>query len=112
MSDSNEKERLRALLDERGVEWRETMSGGTAWLCNNGDEAVTLREDAGLQQLRAWVTPEQAVEATLGSDTKECENLLWELVGALDIADATDASKKPIVTEYARRIAARCRGGR
>ena len=44
--------------------------------------------------------------ATLGSGTKGCENLLWELVGALDVADATDASKKPIVAEYARRIAA------
>ena len=34
----------------------------------------------------------------------ETESLLWELVGALDVADATEADKKPIVAEYARRI--------
>ena len=49
--------------------------------------------------------PTQAIAATPGSDTKGYENLLWELVGALDVADATDASKKPIVAEYAMRIA-------
>lgn len=56
----------------------------------------------------AWNTrtPEQAIAATLGSNTKECENLFWELVGALDVAYATDASEKPIIREYARRIAA------
>ena len=54
----------------------------------------------------------RAIAATLGSDTKGCENLLWELVGALDVADATNASKKPIVTEHARRIAATLGGGK
>lgn len=49
---------------------------------------------------------EQAIAATLGVDVKDCENLLWEFIGALDVADATDADKKPIVSDYARRIAA------
>lgn len=49
---------------------------------------------------------EQAIAATLGSDVKDCENLLWEFIGALDVADATDADKKPIVSNYARHIAA------
>jgi hypothetical protein len=111
---------FRALLDERGVEWIDRSNGyadvteyvanGVAWsiitkdYINPGNDWTKIRSER--------TTPERAIEATLGGDTKGCENLLWELVGALDIADATDASKKPIVTEYARRIAARCRGGR
>ena len=41
-----------------------------------------------------------------GVDVKDCENLLWQFIGALDVADATDADKKPIVSDYARRIVA------
>lgn len=46
------------------------------------------------------------LNATLGGDVKDCENLLWEFIGALDVADTTDADKKPIVSDYARHIAA------
>ena len=99
----NQTTELRDRLTERGIEYAANDHMGvfeTSW---NGFTAMQLTPSAKLIMV---VTPEQAIAATLGSDTKGCESLLWELVGALDVADATDASKKPIVTEYARRIAA------
>lgn len=68
-------ERLRALLDERGVEWRRTphyssesidnetvfRGEGTEWYANDH-----LNGRLGLRALRYDVTPEQAVAATLG----------------------------------------------
>ena len=69
-------ERLRALLTERGVEWRktphyssesqdnETVFEGTGieWCANDH-----LNGRLGLRTARYEVTPEQAIEATLGS---------------------------------------------
>lgn len=43
---------------------------------------------------------------------KDCEDLLWEFVGALDFADAFDTDKKPIVSDYARCIVAMLDGKR
>lgn len=65
-------ERLRELLDERGVEW--TYADGTvsfasdgrwyhAWAYNDGSMCVSM----------GYLTPEQAVAATLGGG--ECENI-------------------------------------
>ena len=68
-------ERLRALLDERGVEWRRTphyssesqdnetvfAGDGIEWYANDH-----LNGRLGLRALRYEVTPEQAVAATLG----------------------------------------------
>ena len=39
-------------------------------------------------------------------EVKICENLLWGFIGALDVAEANDADKKPVVSEYARHIIA------
>lgn len=73
-------ERLRALLDERGVEWRRTphyssesidnetvfRGEGIEWYANDH-----LNGRLGLRALRYEVTPEQAVEATLGRGRAE-----------------------------------------
>lgn len=75
-------ERLRALLDERGVEWRRTphyssesqdnetvfAGDGIEWLANDH-----LNGRLGLRALRYEVTPEQAIDATLGRGTCEVE---------------------------------------
>lgn len=104
---------LRKLLDERGVKWTRSCYSGMRYLENTKWPIVssnpikfTEYSDGQTKLIINNATPEQAIAATLGSDTKGCENLLWELVGALDVVDATDASKKPIIAEYARRIAA------
>lgn len=60
-------ERLRHLLDERGVEWAETRDGNTAF----GDGQGHMRWAAGVGAANAFLevgpfTPEQAVEAALG----------------------------------------------
>ena len=71
-------ERLRALLTERGVEWRKTPhyssesqdnetvfeGNGIEWYANDH-----MNGRLGLRALRYEVTPEQAVEATLGRGT-------------------------------------------
>ena len=73
---------LRRLLDESGVEWRkaphyssesqdnETIfeGNGIEWYVNDH-----MNGRLGLRALRYEVTPEQAVEATLGRGT--CENI-------------------------------------
>lgn len=63
-------EKLRAMLDERGVEW--TYADGTvsfsdgerwfhAWAYNDGAMCVSM----------GYLTPEQAIAATLGRETCE-----------------------------------------
>ena len=71
-------ERLRAMLDERGVEWRrtphyssESMDNETVF-CGIGIEWLAsdhLNGRLGLRALKYEVTPERAVEATLGRGT-------------------------------------------
>lgn len=79
-------ERLRQLLDERGVEWRrtphyssESMDNETVF-CGIGIEWLAsdhLNGRLGLRALKYEVTPEQAVEATLGRGT--CRKVrAWE----------------------------------
>lgn len=69
-------EMLRRLLDERGVEWRKTPHYSSESQDNetifegNGIEWYTndhMNERLGLRALRYEVTPEQAIEATLGT---------------------------------------------
>lgn len=66
-------DRLRALLDERGVEWHETVDGTTHWRNVDGSlywarEGFTFDGPNG--KVTAFnLTPEQAVEATLGKGT-------------------------------------------
>lgn len=67
-------EELRRLLDERGVEWihGRLSSESTAWL--DGNVAVVADEYGdGLLLVERKMTPEQAVEATLGRGT--CKNV-------------------------------------
>ena len=91
MTDSNATELLRKLLDERGVEWRKWTKGGkrgfsnveTVWFVPysriGSDEpggffAKACNGAHGRLQLTSTVvSPEQAVDATLGRG--ECENL-------------------------------------
>ena len=63
-------ERLRALLDERGVEHYDGTES-TLWLKDeNGYRASADEVDNGMMQLHVWcTTPEQAVAATLGPGT-------------------------------------------
>lgn len=68
-------ERLRQLLDERGVEWEEPdpYQDATAWVGSNNIEYVAhegISFDGPTGRLILFcLTPEQAVEATLGRGT-------------------------------------------
>lgn len=70
-------ERLRALLDERGVEWWEE-DGHTLWYGESIHHAASAFSSFMFGEnervhLNAMVTPEQAVAATLGPGTCEVE---------------------------------------
>lgn len=71
---------LRRLLDERGVEWDYGITGSTTtrFSVNGIDLTFTPMRD-GLV-CSTILTPEQAVEATLGSDLKAENDKLRELV--------------------------------
>ena len=67
---TNATERLRALLDERGVEWEGTP-GITFWgNCSALDITTNEKEKV---HLHLCCTPEQAIAATLGSEPDEIE---------------------------------------
>ena len=67
-------ERLRAMLDERGVEWDELVSHpvvvGTEWHDRDGCPCTALEHaddvPGGMLSVQANLTPEQAIAATLG----------------------------------------------
>jgi hypothetical protein len=79
-------ERIRAMLDERGVEWEAcrvpTMRSelaATFWHDRDGNpcSAVEGADDVpdGMLSVQANLTPEQAIEATLGmGECREVEN--------------------------------------
>lgn len=68
-------EELRALLNERGVEWSATVgASGTIWThwdAFNGHRVHAMdNEDGTVEIFGEWdVTPEQAIAATLGVGT-------------------------------------------
>lgn len=68
-------ERLRALLDERGVKWWQSVNMlgcvFTRWYSSLfSDEVVAMENgDGELELFSRIMTPEQAVEATLGRGT-------------------------------------------
>lgn len=74
MTDKTTTERLRELLDERGVEYQcnegtkvfywdcDGANGGTAWF-------TATKVDGGINMIASNLTPEQAVEITLGRGT-------------------------------------------
>lgn len=75
-------DRLRALLDERGVEWDNTLSDGaksayfTEWMFNSDEETAVAREwsegELDVTVCLYNLTPEEAVDVTLGRG--ECHN--------------------------------------
>ena len=75
-------ERLRQLLDERGVKWEEPdpYQDATAWVGSNNIEYVAhegISFDGPTGRLILFcLTPEQAVEATLGRGTCKMEATL------------------------------------
>lgn len=78
-------ETLRALLDERGVEWRakdwtDDYSDGV-WSCTGWNGYVAVNKDNddspnrdGKVFVSGYFTPEQAVEATLGRGTCQVDS--------------------------------------
>ena len=63
-------ERLRALLDERGVEWRGGLPTETMVEADGLDLLYVALPDGRVRAfIRNYLTPEQAVEATLGRGT-------------------------------------------
>jgi hypothetical protein len=75
--DMTATERLRALLDERGVEWDaddEAMDDGslsqvTYWYCNGIEWSADGRDEYLAFDAVQLLTPEQAIAATLGRGT-------------------------------------------
>lgn len=63
-------EELRRLLDERGVEYtQEATAGGVLFIVVTRDEHyfILVRDnDAGIEMWSQYLTPEQAIAATLG----------------------------------------------
>ena len=72
---------IRAMLDERGVEWRGGLPTETMVEADGLDLLYVALPDGRVRAfIRNYLTPEQAIEATLGSDL-EAENIeLRELV--------------------------------
>ena len=67
-------ERLRALLDERGVEWRGGLPTETMVEADGLDLLYVALPDGRVRAfIRNYLTPEQAVEATLGRGTCRIE---------------------------------------
>lgn len=66
-------DRLRALLDERGVEWRGGLP--TETIVREPIDALYVERSDGRMHVyfRSYMTPEQAVAATLGPGT--CHNI-------------------------------------
>lgn len=62
-------ERVRELLDERGVEWRGGLPTETMVEADGLDLLYVVLPDGRVRAfIRNYLTPEQAVEATLGGD--------------------------------------------
>lgn len=67
---------LRRMLDERGVKWEKgasLTSMYTYWTDCNGHDVTAVGTDS-VMFMSHFVTPEQAVEATLGRD--ECRRVM------------------------------------
>ena len=73
---------LRRLLDERGVEWRDDSSiygtRRTVWTADG--VTYVAAEVSGRLKVSGYLTPEQAVEATLGRGT-------CRVVSSMDMTD-------------------------
>lgn len=74
-------EKLRKLLDERGVEWRSDSENITFWK-TDADVAAASQGYDGMLWVSARLTPEQAIAATLGAGTckvieSEPDDQMW-----------------------------------
>ena len=102
-------ERMRELLDERGVEWRDEPYDDvlrvTAWtvgetLCEYNE--IPKTHHAYLEETINPCTPEQAVAATLGAaDNPPYDELLRCLENDYDIKASWDGLRKVWLTESA-----------
>ena len=69
---SSATERLRELLDERGMEyaWEHVEDGTLFHIVNDGKTYfILMRGGSGLEMWSQHLTPEQAIDATLGAGT-------------------------------------------
>lgn len=111
MSDKTATERLRELLDERGVEYDRaaTINGGTVatfWYDRGGNScsAIEGADDIpddipdGKVCMQVYVTPEQAIAATLGD-----ADATRERHGDADVA-AENAKLRELATKMARAL--------
>lgn len=96
---------LRRLLDERGAEW-EDMSirpyACTSWRDPDGEPCTALEgaDDIpdGKLSAQALLTPEQAIEATLGRGTCRLEPYAKEICGELCHTFKCSACKSTVAT--------------
>lgn len=98
----NSTDKLRAMLDERGVRWWEE-DGHTLWYGESIHHAASafssfLFGENERVHLNAMVTPAQAVEATLGRGT--CHMVLAELRGPAytDIYECSECGEEVMVS--------------
>jgi len=74
-------EELRRMLDERGVEWRGGLPTETMVEADGLDLLYVALPDGRVRAfIRNYLTPEQAIEATLGGDLQAENMKLRELV--------------------------------
>ena len=71
---------LRRLLDERGAEWRDDSSiygtRRTVWTADG--VTYVAAEVSGRLKVSGYLTPEQAIEATLGRWTCQLKRANWD----------------------------------
>ena len=76
---------LRRLLDERGIEYYPERADETVWTASNNVAHVWTCNDLidGYLEIHVRpITPEQAIEATLGRGTCRMEPFIYEDTGA------------------------------
>lgn len=108
MTDSNATERLRELLDERGVEYEaDERNAITKWSTYYGAFVFFARQREGKLLVETTVatehsvilTPEQAVTATLGGGTLTAEQVSKAVYAHSIHADCADADWQAIADE-------------
>lgn len=94
-------ERLRAMLDERGVEWRGGLPTETMVEADGLDLLYVALPDGRVRAfIRNYLTPEQAIEATLGGDLKaENEMLRKELAVTNPLFETLNAANDRLIYE-------------
>ena len=97
MSEKTATERLREMLDERGVEYLDSEDDTTIYYADSGYRyTYNVNPDSGWACVYGYhLTPEQAVEATLGRETcevvKDFGNSLHRVRRCPDCGEVVDA---------------------